>query len=318
MPLSRTHRIAVLAAVVVLVGVSVAAAFAALTPGEPPGGRLLLIASFYPVWEFTSRVAGDDVRVELLVPSGVDPHDWEPTPGDVALVAAADLVVYVHPSFETFVPQLLEAAPTPPPAVATAEGLDLLRLPGHEDEEDDEADLHDEEVDPHIWLDPLLAMDQVRAIRDALLAVDPAFAERYEANADALLADLQALHVEIEAGLKGCALGIFITVHASFRYFALRYGLVNEYISVDPEVGPSPTRIRELVELAQEHGIAVIFTEPLLPSGAAEVIAEAIEGETLPLDPLEGLANPDLDVGPNHFTLMRLNLANLRAGLGCL
>jgi zinc transport system substrate-binding protein len=284
---------------------SIGYGLAFLLPTSEPPARLTIVASFFPVAEFVRPLVGPDVVVKTLVPPGVEPHDWEPTPSDVTLIAGASLVVYIHPDFETYVPRLLESISSPPPAVVTSEGLELLTV-----KRGDRV-----EVDPHIWLDPVLVQHQVRLMRDALIEVDPAFADDYRARAGDLIQEFERLHMEIAAGLQECELRTFIASHAAFTYFALRYNLTLVPISVDPEVSPGPARLEELVEFARANDISVIYTEPVVGGGAAETVAQEIGGITLPLDPVEGLSAAE--DGPTYFSLMRDNLANLRAGLRC-
>jgi zinc transport system substrate-binding protein len=305
MILTRTLRAIIVLSVAVLLALASGYTLVKLLPAPEPPTRLTVVASFFPLKEFVVPLVGPDVRVRTLVPLGIEPHDWEPSPGDVRLISEADLVVYVHPDFETYVSSLLASVPEPPPAVVTSNGLDLLTVRRGDKEE----------VDPHIWLDPVLVQHQVRLIRDALIGVDPAFAEDYRARADAFIAELQALHLEIDAGLKQCEVRTFIASHAAFTYFSQRYNLTLKAISVDPELAPSPARLEELIDFALANNISVIYTEPLVGGGAAEAIAEAIGGITLPLDPVEGLSAEGED--PTYLSLMRDNLANLRAGLRC-
>jgi zinc transport system substrate-binding protein len=307
MQLRRSHRIAIVATVVALIVIPLAVFLPSFLATNRSEARLTVVASFYPVWELTSRLVGPDVRVETLVPFGVEPHDWEPTPGTLAMIDHATLVVYIHPAFETYVPDLLAASADPPQAVVTSQGLDLLTIR-----------LGDETlIDPHIWLDPMLAQHMVREIRDALIRIDPAHEMEYRGRADDLLAELETLNQDISQGLGACRLRTFVTSHAAFAYFARRYNLTMEAITPSPEAEPSPARIQELVVFARAHGITVVYTEPLVSSGWAETLAGEIGGTTLPLNPIEGISNPDLAGGPNYFTLMRELLANLQVGLGC-
>jgi len=306
--MSRAQRIAVVAAIAVVLAASVSAlALQALQAPPASSARLTVIASFYPLAALTSRLVGSDVAVGTLVPAGVEPHDWEPSPGDVQRLANADLVVYIHPEFETYVPDLLAALPTPPPTVVTSEGLELLRRQHG-------ATI---EIDPHIWLDPVLVRHQVRLLRDALIHIDPAFEADYRARAALVDSDLVDLDADIQASLSDCAIRTFIASHAAFTYFAARYNLTLEPITANPDIEPTPTRIRELIVFARANGITVTYMEPLRASGPAQVIAEEIGGTTLPLDPVEALSASDQVAGRTYFSVMRDNLANLVVGLRC-
>lgn len=306
--MTRLQRIAVVIVAVALIasGVTVLAILASRPSAEPPA-RLTIVASFYPLAEFTSRLVGPDVSVRTLVPAGVEPHDWEPSPGDVEKLGGADLVVYIHPEFESYVPQLLAALPSPPRSVVTSSGLDLIeRQHGATTE-----------IDPHVWLDPPSVRHQVQLIRDAIIAIDPEFEADYRARAAALNAELAQLHEDLLAALDVCAIRTFIASHAAFTYFARRYNLTLEPITTNPDIEPTPTRVRDLIAFARANGITIIFTEPLRASGPAQVIAEEIGGTTSPLNPIEALSPADQAAGRDYFTVMQDNLANLIMGLRC-
>ncbi len=304
---TRVQRAVVVAvAAAAVLSVLAGGAFLAMVPLEEQAARLTVVASFFPLYEFATLLVGTDVEVRILVPPGVEPHDWEPRPGDLSVVAEADLLIYIHPEFETYVPSLLAAVPAPPATAVMSEGLELLLW-----QQGSEV-----VIDPHIWLDPLLIEHQVLLIRDALIRIDPGHESDYRLRASFLLAKLERLHEDFVEGLSLCEVRTFIASHAAFTYFALRYDLTLEPITRNPEVGPSLGRIQELIDYARAHDLKVIYTEPLLAGGTAQVIAEEIGGTTLPLDPVEGSTSKGSTVR-TYFSIMRDNLDNLRVGLRC-
>ena len=293
---------------------ALALALGACGPATPPPttpDRITVIASFYPLYEFTRRVGGDQVNVRSLVPTGVEPHDWEPSPRDLADLSQADVFVYNGAGLEPWVDRVLrEVGADIPVVVSATEGIDLLTTKASEKEQS--------LVDPHVWLDPVLAQDLVQAIAGALQKADPAHTDTYASNADEFILQLEVLHQRYLDGLEDCESQTLVTTHASFSYLASRFGLTQLAVSgLSPQVEPSPGRLAKLAEQAQTLGVTTIFFESLVSPAVAETLASEIGAQSLALNPLEGLTPEQEAAGEDYLTLMEGNLANLRAGLRC-
>jgi zinc transport system substrate-binding protein len=290
---------------------------------QGPTERLPVVASFYPLYEFARRVGGERVEVTTLVPPGVEPHDWEPSPRDVARLYQARLFVYNGAGLEPWVEKLLGGAPPSLVAVNVTEkiplrAVDLPRHHGHHEEKARGPAPAGRESDPHVWLDPVLAQSQVEAIRAALSRTDPAHAPAYDANARSLVAALAMLHRQYEQGLADCARREFVTSHAAFGYLATRYRLTMiPIMGVAPEAEPSPAELARIARTVRRHGIRYVFFETLVSPKLAETLAREVGARTLVLNPVEGVTAEEAAAGKDYLTLMRENLANLRTGLEC-
>lgn len=288
--------------------VLLALALAVLTAGcqqAPPSGKPLVVASFYPLYEFSREIAGDRAEVVSLVPPGVEPHDWEPSPQSVLEVKKARLFVYNGAGFEPWVDKLVKEVADGKTVIArTTDGIDLLTTEGA--------------IDPHVWLDPVLAQAQADAIRAGLEQVDPANAAVYAGNARALKARLARLDEAFAAGLRDCARRDIITSHTAFSYLARRYRLTQvPVMGLAPESEPSPAELAAIVTLARRAKASHIFFETLVSSRLAETLAREIGAKTLVLNPVEGLTKEEAAAGKGYVALMEANLENLRMGLGC-
>ena len=274
-----------------------------------------MVASLYPLADFTRHVAGDRAVVTSLVPPGVEPHDWEPSPRDVAEVRKASVFVYSGAGFEQAADRILKelAGGAGPVPVDASAGLPLLEAPA----EGGRAPAR-RAKDPHVWLDPLLAQRQVDAIAEGLARVDPAGARAYQDNAAAYRARLGELHDAFTAGLARCARREVVTPHAAFGYLTTRYGLVQVPImGIAPESEPSPADLARLVRFARQRGVTHIFFESLVSPRVAETLARELGAQTLVLNPVEGLTREEAAAGKDYLALMRTNLEHLRAGLSC-
>lgn len=271
-------------------------------PGTDGGGRLVVVASVYPLAEAAERVGGDPVLVRDLTPPGVEPHDLELAPDDLAAIVSADLVIYVGSGFQ----------PAVEDAVSQAEGrrIDVLSVVP--------TLRADGVIDPHVWLDPMRFALVVEAIAGVLGEMDPGHADAYRANAAAYRTELEALDAAYREGLAACSSRILVVSHAAFGYLAQAYGLTQVAISgVSPESEPDPSRLAELRALVETEGVTTIFTEELVSPAVARTLAEEAGVHTAVLSPLEGLTPQELDAGRDYVSVMRRNLRTLEVALGC-
>ncbi|HEY9411030.1 MAG TPA: metal ABC transporter substrate-binding protein [Jiangellaceae bacterium] len=281
-----------------------------------------VVTSFYPLAFVAERVAGDHARIENLTQAGAEPHDLELAARQVGQIVDADLVVFLHgfqPSVDAAIEQNAEGS-----ALDAGELVELIPEGTEDEDHADEpaGDSHeghdhgDLEGDPHIWLDPANMVAITEAVAGRLAELDPDHADDFQANADALVADLEAVDAEYEAGLAQCERRVFITSHAAFGYLAHRYDLDQVGISgIDPDAEPSPERLAEVHDVVAHEGVTTIFYERLVSPKVAETLASDLGVEAAVLDPIEGLTDDTSD--QDYLTLMRANLAALAQASGC-
>ena len=278
--------------------------------------RPVIVTGFYPLYEAASRVGGDRFRVVNLTPAGAEPHDLELTPDEVGQTQSAKLVLYVGGGFQP----ALEDAVKPRQAgssIDVVKGMSLAAPPSVEGPSE-AAEKERLSFDPHVWLDPVLMSEIVDRAEKAIAGADRAHAATYAANAGRYRAELGTLDADFRTGLATCARRTFVTSHAAFGYLAKRYGLRQQAISgVSPETEPSPKRLQELAALVRRMGVTTIFSEALVSPRTAEALAREAGVKTAVLDPIEGLTPDELRQGKGYVSVMRDNLAALRAALGC-
>ncbi|WP_369138114.1 metal ABC transporter substrate-binding protein [Modestobacter versicolor] len=295
-------------------------------PTADGGDRLDVVASFYPLEWLSQQVAGDLATVRSLTPPGAEPHDHELTPGDVAAVAEADVVVYLdalQPSVDAAVDaqggdRAFDAG--------SAADLDLVYVAGedhdHAEEEEhaEEERAHAEEegavTDPHFWHDPVRMAAVGEALAVQLGRADAGNADTYTANAAALRTELEALDDEFRTGLADCASRDVVTSHSAFGYLAEAFDLHQVGISgLAPDEEPTPSALTDATAFVREHGVSTIYFETLVSPAIAETVARETGAQTRQLDPIEGLT--DASQGEDYLELMRSNLASLQAGQQC-
>jgi zinc transport system substrate-binding protein len=253
--------------------------------------RTEVAAGFYPLAFAAEEIGGDRVAVTNLTPAGSEPHDLEVSPDDVTALRDADLVLLLGHGFQ---PQLEDAA---------GDGDDVLQLLNTQGL----ALLPDE--DPHVWLDP---------IRYAAIARRIATALDMPAAAKPFAAELEALDEEFGRGLADCERRELVTSHEAFAYLAERYDLEQVAVTgLSPEAEVDPGRLEDVVDTVRESGATAVFVEPLVSPRTAETVARETGATIAVLDPLEGLTEEQASNGDDYFSVMRRNLAALRAALGC-
>ena len=289
-------------------------------PGEK---KLRVVTTLFPLYDFVRTVGGARVEARLLLPPGVEPHNFEPRPEDVVLLDKADLCVYTNRYMEPWADRLLKGIRNKSLEVVDASaGVDYI--PAAEDGEHDSHGEgghhhHAEGMDPHVWLSIPNAEIMVKNITAALERKDPAGAAAYRKSADAYRSRLIELDNRFAAGLSGCRQRLFLHGgHYAFGYLARQYGLtyVSAYaVSADAE--PTSKKMMELVNLMRKNSLGYIFYEELLSPRVAETIARETGATLLKLHGIHNVSRDDLAGGATYLSLMEQNLKNLRTGLQC-
>jgi len=241
-------------------------------PAGDEGLRVLAVETFLA--DMAQNVAGDRLSVAALMPLGVDPHSFEPTPQDIAKAAACQVLIVNGAGLEAFLEKTLQNIGGERQIIEASAGLQSRRL--------DDIGAHDDEalVDPHFWLDPLNAIHYVENIRDGLNQADPAGAQVYAANAAAYIEQLRQLDAWIAQQVETItpARRQLVTDHESFGYFADRYGftIVGMVIpSVSTDASPSAQQTAQLIERIRAAGAPAIFLE----AGANPQLADQVARE---------------------------------------
>lgn len=282
-------------------------------PDANPNASVEAVAAFYPLQFVTKKVGGEHVNVANLTAPGVEPHDLELSPQQVADLADSDLVVYLH-GFQPAVDEAVEQQA----ADKSFDAASATTLEDHGTAHEEEGEhAHEEEsgLDPHVWLDPTRVAAIAGQVAAKLAAIDPEHAQAYTDNAAALTGELASLDGEYTGALSTCERKEVVTSHAAFGYLTERYGLEQVAISgLSPDGEPSPGRISEVAAFAKEHGVTTIFFETLVSPDVAQTLATEVGAQARVLDPIEGLAE---GYDGDYFTVMETNLTALQEALGC-
>lgn len=247
-----------------------------------PDARLNVVATTTLVGDVVRQIGGEAIQVSVLLPVGIDPHRFEPTPQDAALLANADLIVANGAGLEEFLDRLLESAAGDAPVVHASEGIQLMEsIEEHEGEEDHEGEEgHSHEGgDPHVWMDPNLVQVWVDNIQQALTKYDNANASLYQANAEAYRQQLTELDawVRQQVDLVPQANRRLVTDHQSLGYFAARYGF-EQVGAVIPSftslAEPSAQELAALEDAIQKLGVQAVLVDSAVNPTLAQRVAD--------------------------------------------
>jgi len=253
--------------------------------------KIVVITSFNPLYEFTKQIGKEKVDVSVLVPFGIEPHDWEPTISDLQKIQNADLIIINGVGFENWIDKVglinLDIV-----IVDTSNGISIIQN------------------DPHIWLNPVFAQIQVENIAESIIKLDSTNEKFYRENTENYISKLKVLDKKIKQELSECKKD-FIAFHDAFSYFAIEYGLNQHTIisSNEPHEEPSSRTLESIINLAKDYDIKIIFAEEAADTRTSQVIANEINGQVLVLSPLE-ITDSD-----NYISKMQTNLVNLKEAL---
>ena len=291
---------------------------------DTAGAKLSVMASFYPVYDFATKIGGDKVTVTDMVPAGTEPHDWEPAASDITSLEEADVFIYSGAGMEHWVTDVLAALENKDlVSVEASQGITLRAGHAHHDEEEEaghteegEEEHEEGEFDPHVWLAPLNAKTELENIKDALVQADPDNKDTYEANYTTWSAECDKLDKEFKDTLSGLSKKDIVVSHEAFGYLCDAYGLNQMGIEgISPDSEPDPARMAEIQDFVTKNSVKVIFSEELVSPKVAQAIADATGAEVQVLNPLEGLSDEELAAGDDYFSVMRQNLQVLKAAL---
>lgn len=315
-----------------LLAAAVALPLCACAPAgeEAEDGRLQVVCSLFPYYDFVREIGGAYVSPRLLVAAGREAHSFEPTPMDVIRVSRADVFVYNGGEGEQWVDEILSSAGENIPTVLRmmdyADTLTEEPLAGHDDhdhadhdhEHDDDHDSDDIEYDEHIWTSPVQAMKLCRAICDALCAADPAHAAAYRSNLQEYLGQLAELDAAFRqvCGEKKRSLLVFGD-RFPLLYFCREYGLDYRaaFHGCSSDTEPSLYTLKFLIDRVNEQDIPVVYALELSSRKVADAIAETTGAKVETFYSCQTVSQADWAAGEGYVSLMRRNVAALREGI---
>ena len=273
----------------------------------PALAEVRVLTSIKPLQLIAAAIQDGVGTPEVLLPPGASPHHFTLRPSDIRHVREADMLYWIGPDLETFLPRVLEGRSKSALVVQDIDGLHLRRFGEehrHEDEHNDEHDEHDEHdegaaegehddlhrpgaLDAHLWLDPSNARKIASRMASDLSTADPANAARYQANLRAFDQRLSAMDKKLKTRLKPLAGKPFFVFHEAFDYFEEAFGLKHAGVfAVSADVQPGARKVANMRERLESAGPSCVFSEPPIQPRLAQTLSEGLPVRLAELDAL--------------------------------
>lgn len=285
----------------------------------PAHAEVRVLTSIQPLQLIAAAVQDGVGKPEVLLPPGASPHHYALRPSDVRRVAEVDLLYWIGPDMEGFLPRVVNGRSKPTVAVQSLPGMSLRHFgeDSHSHEEHgDDADEHDHDhrpgsLDAHLWLSTVNARVIAARMAADLITADPANAARYQSNLKGFEQRLDALDQQLKQRLAGVSDKPFFVFHEAFDYFESAYGLKHAGVfSVAAEVQPGAQHVAAMRKRLQEAGKTCVFSEPPLRPRLAETLTAGLPVKLAELDALGGT----LTVDAKGYETLLTNLGNGLAG----
>ena len=260
----------------------------------PAQAEVKVLTSIKPLQLIAAAVQDGVAIPEVLLPPGASPHNYALRPSDVRKVQSVDLLYWIGPDMEGFLPRVLNGRTLPSVAVQQLPGLKLRHFAEDNHSHAEEADEHDHDhrpgsLDAHLWLSPINARVIATKMATDLSAVDPANAARYQSNLKTFDERLDALDLRLKKRLAGIEGKPYFVFHEAFDYFEDAYGLKHAGVfSVAAEVQPGAQHVAAMRTRLQEVGKTCVFSEPPLRPRLAETLVAGLPVKLAELDALGG------------------------------
>ena len=298
----------------IIVGVLLSACGQDTTTPKEKGEKLQIVTTYSIIYDIVKNVGGDLVEVHSLAPIGSDPHQYDPLPDDVVLTTDADVVFYNGLNLEegnAWFTKLMETAGksgVDAPVFRVSEGVKPMLLNSED---------HKGEEDPHAWLDVRNGIKYTENVRDALKKLDPDNATKYDANADAYSAELQALHEEIIRKMNEIPKEhrILVTSEGAFKYFSDAYDFSAAYIwEINSHHEGTPEQLTNIISTIKSENARGLFLETSVDPRSMEMVSREtnvpIKGKIF----TDSLGKPGED-GDTYIKMLKWNTDMIFNGL---
>lgn len=293
----------------IILGAVFAASFFANKQPAQDEAKIKVVATLFPLYDFVKNIGGNKAEVFLLLPPGVESHDFDPKPSDILRINNADIFIYTGKYMEPWAHDIISGLDSEKTAVVdSSAGIVLLQ------EQDEESG-----YDPHIWLNFENAIKMVDNIAAIFKSADPENAAFYAQNAKYYKLKLSSLDSKFKTGLSNCKTREFIHGgHFAFGYLAEKYNL--KYVAAQgftPASEPTPTQLISLANQIKQNGLKYVFYEELIEPKIARMLAEETGAQLILLHGAHNISKTELEKDTTFLQIMKKNLVNLKTGLGC-
>lgn len=288
------------------------------TPSNQSQEKPIIVTTLFPFYDITKTLVGDKAEVSLLLPPGIEPHAFEPTPQDIITIQESDIFIYAGDTMEPWVKDIISDLPKTVTVVNTSQGITLIESAddhGHDDEKNKEKFA----IDPHFWLDFNNTIIATKTISDAITSRNILDNPILVQNKDILVQNLTQLDTDYRENLSKCRNKAIVQAgHRTFGYLAKRYNV--EYITTEelsPNSDTSAQDIAKLINEIKEEKAKAVFSEELIEPRIARTISDETGVPILLLNGAHNITSEQFKSEISFIDIMRENLENLSIGLDC-
>ena len=288
----------------ILVCLVIGLSLSACTPKQS-SDKVRVVVSFYVLEDLTRKVAGDLIEITDVMPSGGEPHEFEPSTQTMMTLSDASLIFILGNDFEPWFNDAYDTVKKKgQQVVVLSEGIPTLVNPDTK------------QIDPHIWTSIRNIVKILDKIKTVLIQADPAHQSDYIANYEAAKAEFEALDADYQAVADQRVRDVFITNHAAFGYLAKDYGLTMiPIMGLEPDAEPDASTMARIIDLVKQYKIPYILYEDEANADVAKAIAQETGAKTGILRPGESLNAAQIKAGDDLLSIMRQNLVWLKKAL---
>jgi len=268
---------------------------------KPEKSSITVYTTVYPLQEFTKWII-PEAQVQGLIPAQADPHDFEPSLKDIQKLYSANMVIYLgNTDIDRWIEKIKDEL--------SQKGVKVVRL---QDYISFKKYSSGNELDPHVWLDPLMVLEIIKVIKEKAQELNPEKKDIYEKNFSSFSERLKEIDSAYKQALSKCSIKDVIVTHEFLNYPAEKYGFRAHFIVHEPEQEPSLKKIKELKDFMKKNSIEYIISEP-----EGERISRALSEETgakaLEFNTFHRAGTSQKD----YFQVMKENLEVLKTALKC-
>ncbi len=287
--------------------------------------KIEIIATLFPQYDFARQIGGDKVNITLLLPPGTENHTYEPTPQDMVKINNSDLFIYTGEEMEPWANSVISGMKNEINVLDLSTTVDLIKTEEFEeqhmhesDEKHTEDSNHNHSYDPHIWLNPLYAIQMVESIENQLCQIDPENEQYYRNNANEYIKQIQELDTEFEQTINNSKnRKIAFGGAFAYAYFVERYNIefVTAYQTCGENTEPSTTQVKEVIDYINQNNLPVVFYKEYTNGNIAKTISQSTGAKMLVFNTVHNLSKEEIENGATYISIMRQNLENLKEAL---
>lgn len=244
---------------------------------SPVYSRLTVFVSIIPQSYIVKAIAGDKVEIKVLIGKGQTPHSFKPTPRQITDLSKANLFFRIGASFENQIIKKIKNVNRQLLIADMSNGVRKRRVEEHGHEHGGD--------DPHIWLSPLLIKKQAQNVARVLSELDLNNRSFYNQRYKEFIALVEKEYVFLVRKLLPYSGSTIFVYHPAFGYFLEAFGLKQKSVEIEGK-SPTPKALTNLIKQMRKHNSNVIFVQPQFSKDSAQVIANAVDGQVVFLDPL--------------------------------